>query len=202
MSSSLECNWQKRCLKNKENLWHKLHRLLFLLHLVHLVVNFDCSPQPLKSCKYERVIVNNNQFSHFQRKAKQEQVLKTFLSAMFIVFVEEKVLGRLWAKGQSCDLEDCRHCRDRQQPGPAMEVTVIAKNNIVKLVKYCRILCSLTNRQGCRADCPCREPANNSLSNCLLSTRVNFTSSNIMNIIIIFINTRAIKSPARGEWTL
>ena len=78
-------------------------------------MNFDCSPQPLKSCKYERVIVNNNQFSHFQ----QEEVLKTFLSAMFIVFVEEKVLGRLWAEGQSCDLEDCGHCRDRQQPGPA-----------------------------------------------------------------------------------
>ena len=166
MSSSLECNWQKRCFKNKENLWHKLHRLLFLLHLVHLVVNFDCSPQPLKSCKYERVVVNNNQFSHFQRKDKQEQVLKTFLGAVFIVFVEEKVLRRLWAERQSCDLEDCRHCRDRQQPGPAMEVTVIAKNNIVKLVKYCRILCSLTNRQGCRADCPCREPANNTLSNC------------------------------------
>ena len=110
--------------------------------------------------------VNNNQFSHFQRKDKQEQVLKTFLGAVFIVFVEEKVLRRLWAERQSCDLEDCRHCRDRQQPGPAMEVTVIAKNNIVKLVKYCRILCSLTNRQGCRADCPCREPANNTLSNC------------------------------------
>ena len=161
-------------------------------------MNFDCSPQPLKSCKYERVIVNNNQFSHFQ----QEQVLKTFLSAMFIVFVEEKVLGRLWAEGQSCDLEDCRHCRDRQQPGPAMEVTVIAKNNIVKLVKYCRILCSLTNRQGCRADCPCREPANNTLSNCLLQVQQQAISNNTMNIIIIFINTRAIKSPARGEWTL
>ena len=95
VSSSLECNWQKRGFKN---LWDKLHRLLFLLHLVHLVVNFDCSPQPLKSCKYDRVIVNNNQFSHFQRKDQQEQVLKTFLGAVFIVFVEEKVLGRLWAE--------------------------------------------------------------------------------------------------------
>ena len=81
----------------------------------------------------------NNELSHFQRKDKHEQVLRTFLSAMFIVFVEEKVFGGLWAKGQSCDLEDCGHCCDRQQPGPAIQVTLSVKkeHNILKLVKYC-----------------------------------------------------------------
>ena len=40
---------------------------------------------------------------HFQRKFKQEEVLKTFLGAVFIVFVEEKVLGRLWAEVDDVD---------------------------------------------------------------------------------------------------
>ena len=59
-------------------------------------------------------------------------MLKTFLGAVFIVFVEEKVLGRLWAEWESCDLEDCRHGSDCQQPRPAMKAIIARTKVIVK----------------------------------------------------------------------